>query len=84
MVSLKRYVLLKTKTANQEDTDLLNLTANKISLMHIKKPITEKLMVEESWLTTKKVFNFIIQGRTILRWRPRRFGQGAGDSRMTK
>lgn len=48
MVSLKRYVLLKTKTANQEDTDLLNLTANKILSMHIKRPITEKLMVEES------------------------------------
>ena len=71
--------------ANQEATDLLNLTANKILSMLIKKPITERSMVEESWLTMKKVIYFFTNlGRTILRWRPRRFGQGAGDSRMTK
>ena len=48
MVSLKRYVLLKTKMANQEDMDLSNLIANKILLLPIKKRITEKLMKEES------------------------------------
>ena len=59
MVSSKRYVLLKTKMANQEATDLLNLTANKILSMLIKKPITERSMVEESWLTMKKVIFFL-------------------------
>lgn len=33
---------------NQEVMDLLNLTANKILSMLIKKPITERSMVEES------------------------------------
>jgi hypothetical protein len=44
---------------NQEGTDLLNLTTNKILLMLTKKLIKEKLMAKEFLLTMKKV-HFIL------------------------
>ncbi len=46
-------------------------------------------MVKEYQLIIKEVFylylyNYINIGRTVLKWRPRRFGGGKGQSRLTK
>lgn len=55
MVSLKRYVSLKTQLENPEVTALLNLTTRKILSTLLNKQTTEKLMERESLSITKKV-----------------------------
>ncbi len=55
--------------------------------MLINKQITKRLMVKGYWLIIKGVFIYMITyyiGRTVLTWRPRRFGGGKGQSRYTK
>lgn len=46
--------------------------------------IRGRFQEEESLLTLKEVYYFINLGRTLLKWRPRRFGGGLGDLRLTK
>lgn len=53
--------------------------------MLTKMLIKGKLEEEELLLTIKEVFYFFyFLGRTILKWRPRRFGGGLGNLRLTK
>ncbi len=55
MVSLKRYVSLKTQLENPEVMALLNLTTRKILSMLLNKRTTKKLMEKEYWSIMKKV-----------------------------
>lgn len=52
--------------------------------MLTKMETNEKFQEEEYSQITRGVFFIINIGRTILKWRPRRFGGGLGDLRLTK
>ncbi len=83
--SSRKSVLSATCKVNLEDTVLFNLTLRMVSSQHTRRETIGRSMAEKLSLTLKKVLFIINLGRTLLNWRPRRFGGGdGGKKRMTR